>query len=261
MTPRENYVIDLFCGLGGWTAGFLAQGFDVIGFDIQRFPYPGQFVLQDVLTLDGARFKNAAMIVASPPCQNYSFMAMPFKRSKAMEARWKAEGADNRLFDACFRIQREASEAAGHYIPMVVENVRGAQKWVGRAKWHFGSFYLWGDIPALMPTVASGNRGEKAGDRNIGRKNGEHKWSVSFLDHLKLPVNNSPRRWQDRDVSRRGDEGIKQGGDWFRGPNSLQRFGSKTSKRKLASAMLAKIPFRLAHHIAWVARNRIDNGL
>jgi hypothetical protein len=33
----------------------------------------------------------------------------------------------------------------------VVENVCGAQKWVGRARWHFGSYYLWGDVPALMP--------------------------------------------------------------------------------------------------------------
>jgi site-specific DNA-cytosine methylase len=28
--------IDLFCGLGGWTEGFLAEGWDVIGFDIAR---------------------------------------------------------------------------------------------------------------------------------------------------------------------------------------------------------------------------------
>jgi hypothetical protein len=34
-----------------------------------------------------------------------------------------------------------------------VENVCGAQKWVGRARWHYGSFYLWGDVPALMPIV------------------------------------------------------------------------------------------------------------
>ena len=25
--------IDLFCGLGGWTEGLLAEGYDVIGFD------------------------------------------------------------------------------------------------------------------------------------------------------------------------------------------------------------------------------------
>lgn len=29
--------IDLYCGLGGWAEGFLAEGYDVIGFDIERF--------------------------------------------------------------------------------------------------------------------------------------------------------------------------------------------------------------------------------
>jgi hypothetical protein len=142
--------IDLFCGLGGWTDGLLAEGYDVIGFDIERHvygdeKYPGQLVLQDVLTLHGSQFKDAALIVASPPCQAYSYRAMPWKRAKALRP------PDNELFDACFRIQREACEAAGYHIPMVVENVRGAQKWVGRSRWNFGSFHLWGDVPALMP--------------------------------------------------------------------------------------------------------------
>lgn len=70
---------------------------------------------------------------------------MPWKRAKALPP------PDNTLFEACFRIQREACEAAGRHIPLIVENVRGAQKWVGRARWNFGSFYLWGDVPALMP--------------------------------------------------------------------------------------------------------------
>lgn len=137
--------IDLFCGLGGWTEGLLAEGYDVIGFDIEVRPYPAQLVIQDVLTLHGSQFKNAALIVASPPCQAYSYRAMPFKRCKTLPP------PSNELFDACFRIQREACSAAGRHIPMVVENVRGAQPWVGRAKWHYGSYYLWGDVPALMP--------------------------------------------------------------------------------------------------------------
>src|SRR4029077_12847901 len=87
--------------------------------------YPGQLVLQDVLTLHGSQFRNAAVIVASPPCQAYSYRAMPWKRAKALPP------PSYELFDACFRIQREASEAAGRYIPLVVENVRGAEKWVG----------------------------------------------------------------------------------------------------------------------------------
>src|SRR4029077_17509804 len=73
---------------------------------------------------------------------------MPWKRAKALPP------PDNTLFEACFRIQREAIEVAGHHIPLIVENVRGAQPWVGRARWNFGSFYLWGDVPALMPMIS-----------------------------------------------------------------------------------------------------------
>src|SRR5437879_5786206 len=142
--------IDLYCGLGGWAEGFLAEGYRVIGFDIERHDYgtggyPGELVIQDVLTLDGSQFREAAVIAASPPCQAYSYRAMPWKRAKSLPP------PDNSLFEACFRIQREASEAAGHHIPMIVESVRGAQKWVGRARGNFGSYYLWGEIPALMP--------------------------------------------------------------------------------------------------------------
>ena len=75
--------VDLFCGLGGWAEGFLAEGWTVVGFDIERHDYgtggyPGQLVIQDVLTLHGSQFKDADIIVASPPCQNYSYMAMPW---------------------------------------------------------------------------------------------------------------------------------------------------------------------------------------
>jgi hypothetical protein len=152
--PDSPLAVDLFCGLGGWAQGFLAEGYRVVGFDIERHDYgngsyPGELALQDVLTLHGSQFRRAACIVASPPCQEYSYRAMPWKRVRELPA------PSNELFETCFRIQREASEAAGHQVPMVVENVRGAERWVGRASWHFGSYYLWGDVPALMP-FASG---------------------------------------------------------------------------------------------------------
>ncbi len=108
-----------------------------------------KLVLQDVLTLHGSQFRNAAVIVASPPCQRYSYMAMPWTRAKELAA-WYREDAQrqielNALFDSCLRIAKEAG------IPIVIENVKGAQPWIGSAKWHYGSFYLWGDVPALMP--------------------------------------------------------------------------------------------------------------
>ena len=148
---RRPLAIDLYAGLGGWSDGLLAEGWDCIGFDIERHVYgehryPAQLVLQDVTTLHGSQVRDAALIVASPPCQAYSYRAMPWSRAKALPP------PDNTLFETCFRIQREACEAAGRHIPLVVENVRGAQKWVGRARFNVGSFYFWGtDVPALMP--------------------------------------------------------------------------------------------------------------
>ena len=65
-----------------------------------------------MLTLHGRQFKDAAAIVASPPCTEPSYRAMPWKQAKALNA----IGPPHKfieLFNACFRIQREACEAAG----------------------------------------------------------------------------------------------------------------------------------------------------
>src|SRR6185437_12318062 len=101
--------------------------------------YPAQLVLQDVRALNGAQFRDADMIVASSPCQEFSYRAMPWKRAKALPPPYFGM----ELFSQAARIQREASEAAGRHIPMIQENVRGAQKYVGKADWHYGSYYLW----------------------------------------------------------------------------------------------------------------------
>lgn len=159
-------LVELFCGLGAVSKVFEEEGWRCVGFDIERHVYgperyPCQLVLQDVLTLHGSQFRDADFIWASPPCQEFSYMAMPWSRGKEIaDALRGGEGkgfpdgytgsrsvkALRALFDACFRIQREASIAAGHHIPMVVENVKGAQPWVGQARANFGSFYLWSDI-------------------------------------------------------------------------------------------------------------------
>jgi hypothetical protein len=181
--------IDLFCGLGGWTDGLLYAGYRVVGFDNEQHiygeaRYPAQLVIQDVLTLHGRQFKDAALIVASPPCQAYSYRAMPWKRAKALPP------PSNELFEACFRIQREAIEAAGHHIPLVVENVRGAQKWVGRAKWHGGSMYLWGDVPALLPDVCHVKEPDPRNRKKVGG------W---FYDNYET----SHRRWSSGSLERK----------------------------------------------------------
>lgn len=352
--------IDLFCGLGGWAEGFLAEGYRVVGFDNERhrYPardvpestgvktggdwssygkpgyiamgfnvenakrlrlapltggwseYPGDLVLQDVLTLHGSQFLDAAIIVASPPCQNYSYLAMPWSRSKpvtckacggngkrggigsypcgacggdgqvdnsraakALRKKWETEGPDNRLFDACFRIQREAIEATARvcencdgigvwprgttegtpfpggkcvccdgkgkqfrHIPLIMENVCGAQPWVGRSAWNFGSFHLWGDVPALMPFANSRKRSGR--NFHVHALTGGAVSSPSFHggDH------------ETRDVGPGTQDGIKQ----LHSRGASARFGSKSNARKMASAQIAKIPLALAQHIAQV---------
>lgn len=287
--------IDLFCGLGGWTEALLAEGYFVIGYDIERHEYgehryPGQLVIQDVLTLHGSQFRDAALIVASPPCQEYSYMAMPWSLAKAKAAAIRADetGAElerlNRLFNACFRIQREACEAAGRHIPMVVENVRGAIPWVGRSRWNFGSFHLWGDVPALMPIAAKHRK--VPGFRFDGSGKSFQTASVES-NGIKAPgMNWSDRTKRGQDFTRLAGRhaaehsGVKQGGDWFSdsAPGTLRSFtgtkqpgiggrrangkgdawsqdgaarhGSTSPARKAASAMIAKIPAPLARHIA-----------
>jgi C-5 cytosine-specific DNA methylase len=263
--------IDLFCGLGGWTEGLLAEGYDVIGFDIERHvygehSYPAQLVVQDVRTLHGSQFRSAALIVASPPCQEYSYMAMPWTLAKAKAAAIRADttGAElarlNCLFNQCFRIQREACEAAGRHIPLLVENVRGAQPWVGRARWSFGSFYLWGDVPALMP---SSMRAFKSQGMNWSdpEKRGQDFTRIAgkqAMEGQKVPgfrFDGSGRSFQSASVKGVGN-GFKhdESGKLIQDPVSSAWSGSP--KRKMASAMIAKIPLPLSRHIASVYHPR-----
>ncbi len=295
---QRPLVVDLFCGLGGWAEGFLSEGYECRGFDIEAHDYgsggyPGELILRDVRSIHGSELKDATCIVGSSPCQEFSYRAMPWKRAKALPPPYLGM----ELFNAQFRIQREASEAAGHHIPMVVENVRGAQKWVGRAQWHYGSFYLWGDVPALMPmTLALKEPGQNWNEWKDWDGTDENKpasvrpWGDAPKDGFKTAGMN----WSNRDIhgqdftrvaaaqryrggvkqlaegvkvggsgaawfreplqaKRREATAIKNGGDWFgSGENCSEqrKHSSRSNSRKAASAMIAKIPYSLASHIA-----------
>lgn len=249
-TTQPPLVIDLFCGLGGWTEGFLAEGWRSRGYDIEAHQYgeeryPGEFVQRDILDMHGSEIADADMIVSSSPCTDYSYMAMPWSLAKAKATAIRADETGellrklNALFDAQFRLQREASEAAGRYIPMVVENVRGAQPWVGQARGSYGSYYLWGDVPALMPQT---------------------------VDARKVPgfrFDGSGKSFQTASVHRHHNEaGLKLGGSWFHGyqpgVQGPRNHGSGSKARKAASAKIAKIPFALSSHIARVYRPAVE---
>ena len=263
---RKPLCIDGYCGLGGWSEGFLAEGWDCVGIDIERHQYgehkyPCDLILADMRTIHGSQFKDADCFVMSPPCQFFSYTAMPWSRAKALAAKVRTDPAllekELRLFNACFRIQREACAAAGRHIPMVVENVRGAEPWVGRARWSFGSFYLWGDVPALMPPI--GKRKSTGMNWSDQTKRGQDFTRIAGKQAieaagLKVPgfrFDGSGKSFQTASV-----EGTKQGGAWFAearkggSGGTSASFGSKSPARKFASAMIAKIPLPLSTHIA-----------
>jgi hypothetical protein len=171
---------------------------------------------------------------------------MPWKRAKALPP------PDNTLFEACFRIQREACEAAGRHIPLVVENVCGAQKWVGKAEYHYGSYFLWGDVPALMPMTGSyKSTGMNWSDQS---KRGQDFTRIAGQQAIKNTghLNKRDGHGHTRHLTNPAEH-IKQCGDWFSdaSPGSLRSKSVRSLARKAASALIAKIPFELAR---WIAR-------
>lgn len=136
-----SLAVDLCCGMGGWTHGLMHAGWQVVGFDLFPHPdYPSQLVRQDIRTITGLQFRGKVkLIVASPPCNEYTmFYGL---------GHVKPHTPSTELFRHCERIGREAE------CPIIIENVRDAQPWVGPARAHYASFYLWGNVPALLPWV------------------------------------------------------------------------------------------------------------
>lgn len=177
--------IDLFCGLFGWGAGFAAEGYRVVGFDIAKIgrsiPDGCELVLQDVRTIHGNQFRNAACIMASPPCQEFSRWDIPQCRAK------KPPPPDLALAMACKRIREESG------VPMVIENVRGSLPWLephlGPAR-RYGSFWLYGDVPALLPKAwALGAKGKKKRGSDVLRP-GEYKGKElqAHVPHLRARI-------------------------------------------------------------------------
>lgn len=145
--------LDLFKGLGGATRGLKAAGFFVIGIDnedystMEGYVAPDAFIQADIreVAKDVRKYLLALQVDfvwASPPCQEFSYESFPFKRCRDKAA---LHAADKSLWESAVKI------AADLNAPIVIENVRGAEKYFGKAKAHYGSFYLWYDVPFMLP--------------------------------------------------------------------------------------------------------------
>ena len=147
------------------------------------------------------------------------------------------------LFNACFRIAKELG------VPIVLENVKGAQPWVGRAKANYGSYYLWGDIANV------GGRIVRPDSLRVGAPAVKAAGSRK-VSGVKVPGNDT-FKVDGRPCGKLTDPrypsfGTKQAGlsgpAWFN--EGAASVSSKSDSRKAASALIAEIPYPLAAHIA-----------
>jgi len=62
-------VLDLFCGMGGWSIGFYREGFACTGVDISDVGYPYELIKMDIRKFHTLpHLEEFDVIVASPPC-------------------------------------------------------------------------------------------------------------------------------------------------------------------------------------------------
>lgn len=151
---KKLKVLDLFCGMGGWSEGFALEGFECVGIDIVNVGYPYELVIADVRTLDGKRFMDFDVIVGSPPCRDFSKLATLFGK------RWKIppdpKGKGMELVNAFLNIIDEAKPKF-----WIMENVNGLcnflgppdiRAWITRTRQRC----FWGEFPnVILPMVLS----------------------------------------------------------------------------------------------------------
>jgi hypothetical protein len=144
-------LLDLFCGVGGWSKAFMARGWTCVGVDIAALGYPGVFWQMDVAGLAPDLIDQFDGVTASPPCEEFARAWLPWLRGDHTPEKWAIDLLKWSVALCSDRQNRitECSAFAG-------KHVGGGQR--------FESYVLWGDVPLLMPRLPRG-KAAKSGMR------------------------------------------------------------------------------------------------
>ncbi len=115
---RKPRLLDLFCGEGGASAGYVRAGFDVVAVDNcakrgDAYPLDGEFVVADAIEFLLSQGHEFDAIHASPPCTGYT------RGTAAIPDRLER-------YDRLIGATREALQIVGK--PYIIENVADARK-------------------------------------------------------------------------------------------------------------------------------------
>ena len=136
-------VLDLFCGLGGWSIPFNETGHECTGIDIKNIGYPFNFIQADLT--DWKPDKHYDIVLASPPCTNFSKTVM----------NWTGKTNEMKGLDLVWRTFALIQEIKPKYY--VIENVKGLSEFIDKAddivrygrSSHRKAAYLWSNIGKL----------------------------------------------------------------------------------------------------------------
>jgi hypothetical protein len=218
-------MLDLFCGRFGWSRAFAARGWRCVGVDLiapPEIPAHCKFIQADILRMDispvtrmfwHGNFNQLGpfdFICASSPCEQFSVHGMKH---------FHPNPPYPELGIKLFEHTRALCEASG--VPYVMENVRAAQQFVGKAAHHCGPFYLWGSgVPPIMPQ---------------GIIKGMTREAMGFREFKGSPIWNRKHR--------------------------LIASGSQSKERKEMTALNATIPPELANCVADYAERLLEQTI
>lgn len=132
-----NLVLDLFSGTGSATEPFVECGkHRVVRIDCE-VAHRRPDIRADVrrLPIGGTSSERPEFVWASPPCPEFSKSVMPWY------------GFPTPSLELVFAAISAVRELRPRY--WLLENVTGAQRWIGRSVQHWGPYHLWGWFPRI----------------------------------------------------------------------------------------------------------------
>jgi len=141
-SPCSPSLLDIFCGVGGWSKSFAARGWNCVGVDMAALGYPWRLEQRDALTLPRDWIDSFDAVVMSPPCEEFARAWLPWLRGDKQPAKWALDLLEWSVA-LCDRPRRivECSNFAARHVPGAIR---------------CESYSLWGDVPLLMPVLPRG---------------------------------------------------------------------------------------------------------